>query len=109
MAEFFASQLAEKSSGLEHNIVDMKRTQANREVLPVASRPEAEIVFKRVTPFPKGGMVCTVSYLRSTKPVVSPAPKQHFLFQFARIFSRIRSGLAAKLGSLRARALFSRP
>jgi len=83
----------------------MKRTQPNRALLLVAPPPDAEVVFKRMTPLPPGCMVYTVSYFKSIKPPDSPVKKRRFLPQFALIFSRIRAVLREKLGGLRVRVL----
>ena len=72
----------------------MRPTQSNRVVMPVIPRPGAEVVSKKVSTLPPGSVVCTVSYLKSTKPMGIPLKKRHFLSRFAGILSFFRAKLS---------------
>jgi hypothetical protein len=80
----------------------MKRTQPNRAVLPAKPRPGVEVVFKKISHIPHGGIICTVSYLESKRPAVAPPQKQTLLIRFVGVLGRIRSAIRARLGGLRA-------
>lgn len=81
----------------------MRPTQPNRAALPTKPRPGLEVVFKKISHIPQGGIICTVSYLESKRPVITPAPKKTLLIQFAGVLGRLRSALRARLGGLRAK------
>jgi hypothetical protein len=81
----------------------MKPTQPNRTTLPARPRPGLEVVFKKISHIPRGGIICTVSYLESKRPVIVPVQKQTLLIRFAGVLSRLRSALRASLGGLRAK------
>jgi hypothetical protein len=81
----------------------MKPTHPNRAGVPAKPRPGLEVVFKRISHIPQGGIICTVSYLESKRPVIVPAQKQTLLIRFAAVLSRLRSALRARLGGLRAK------
>jgi hypothetical protein len=81
----------------------MKPTQPNRAVLPAKPRPGLEVVFKKISHIPQGGIICTVSYLESKRKVIAPVQKQTLLIRFAGVLNRLRSALRARLGGLRAK------
>ena len=105
---FLHGKVADNYACLSHN-KSMKRTQPNRTVSPVAPRPDAEVVFKRISPLSPGCMVCTVSYLKSTSPVEPPTEKPRLLPRFALILGKIRGVFLAKLNNLRGKSHSSRP
>jgi hypothetical protein len=87
----------------------MKRTQPKRTVLPAIPKPGAEVVFRKISHIPHGGIVYTVSYLESNQsdqPQAKKRPffvkKGSFLFRFVSVLSRIRGVLGHKLSRLRA-------
>ena len=71
----------------------MKRTQPNRAVLPAKAKPGLEVVFKKISHIPRGGIICTVSYLESKRPVIAPAPRQTLLIRFAGVLGRLRKAI----------------
>jgi hypothetical protein len=81
----------------------MKRSQPIREILPVRPKQGVEVVYKRFSRLPLGGVVCTISYLESKKPAPKPEKKQTFLLKIAGILSRFRIVLGARLSRLRAK------
>jgi hypothetical protein len=85
----------------------MERSQPTREILPLTPKPGVEVVYKRFSRLPEGGIVCTVSYVESKKKIPVPIPKKTLLVRIADVFSRVRMALSAKLSRLRAtRALY---
>jgi hypothetical protein len=80
----------------------MKPTQPNRAAVPAKPRPGLEVVFKKISHIPHGGMICTVSYLESKRSVIVPVQKKTLLTRFAGVLSRLRSAIRARLGGLRA-------
>jgi hypothetical protein len=81
----------------------MKRTPPTRAVLPAKPRPGLEMVFKKISHVPNGGIICTVSYLESERPAVAPSPKQALLVRFAGVLSRIRRVIGTRISGLRAK------
>jgi hypothetical protein len=66
-------------------------------VLPVIPRPGAEVIYKRISRIPHGGIICTVSYLKTSKPLDVPVKKRRMFSGFASILSRFRGVFRAKL------------
>jgi hypothetical protein len=81
----------------------MKPTQPNRAELPVKPRPGLEVVYKRISHVPRGGIICTVTYLESKRPAIAPPRKQSLLIRVAGAVRRIRTALGARLVGLRTR------
>jgi hypothetical protein len=81
----------------------MKRIEPNRAVLRAKPRPGLEVVFKKISHIPRGGIICTVSYLESKRPVIALPPRQTLLIRFAGVLSKIRRAIGARLVGLRTR------
>jgi hypothetical protein len=81
----------------------MKRSQPTREVLPVKPKPGVEVVYKRFSRLPEGGIVCTVSYLESKKLVPPPEEKKTFLVRIVGVLSWFRRALGFRFSRFRAR------
>jgi hypothetical protein len=79
----------------------MKRTQPNRAELPARPRPGLEVVFKKISHIPRGGIICTVSYLESTKREIAPVKKQTLFVRFAGALGRLRLAMETRLNGLR--------
>jgi hypothetical protein len=76
----------------------MKQSEPKRAIRPVIPKPGTQVVFKKISQIPHGGIVCTVSYLKSTKTFESRILKRSFVDECGRILSRFRGILMAKLG-----------
>jgi hypothetical protein len=78
----------------------MKRSEPTREILPVTPKPGLELVYKRFSRLSQGGIVCTVSYLESKKPIQAPAGKMKLLIRIAGVLNRFRGAVEAQLRKL---------
>ena len=81
----------------------MKRPEPTREVQPIAPRPGVEVVYKRFSRLPQGGIICTVSYLESKKIPPEPEKKRTLLVRITAVLTRFRGALGEQLRRLRAR------
>jgi hypothetical protein len=79
----------------------MRPTQPNRVALPVIPRPGAEVVYKKISSLPPGGIICTVTYLESANALDFPVKKRRFLSKFEAILGRFRGIFQEKLERLR--------
>jgi hypothetical protein len=99
---FTQANLFRGSAVLAHNNI-VKQSEPKRAVRPAIAKPGTQVVFKKVSHIPPGGIVCTVSYLKSSENFELQAPKRRFLGEFMRILSRFRGVLIAKLGRFAAK------
>jgi len=84
-------------------ILFVKRSAPKRAVLPAIPKPGAQVVFKKVSHIPRGGIVCTISYLKSSKNFKLQAKKRRFLGEFIRILNGVWGTLIARLGRFAAK------
>jgi hypothetical protein len=64
-------------------------------MLPVTPKPGVEIVYKRFSRLPRGGIVCTVSYLKSKEPIPAPAKRETLWVRITGVLSRFRGAMWA--------------
>jgi hypothetical protein len=81
----------------------VKQSESKRGVLPVALKPGAQFVFKKVSRIRGGVIVTTVSYLDPIKTIGLPTPEPTLLVKFTRILKKFRGALRASLGLLTAK------
>jgi len=80
----------------------MKRPEPIRELLPVTPKQGVTVVYKRFSRLPQGGIVCTVSYLESKKPVARQEKKKTLLVRIVSVLSWFRGALGIRLSRFRA-------
>jgi hypothetical protein len=80
----------------------MKRSEPIHEALPVKPKPGVEVVYKRFSRLPEGGIVCTVSYLESKKQVPQPVKNKTLLVRIIAVLIRMRGALGTRLSRFRA-------
>jgi hypothetical protein len=81
----------------------MKRPEPTREVQPIVPRPGVEVVYKRFSRLPNGGIICTVSYVESKNLTPEPEKRKALLVRIVGVFTRFRGALSEQLRRLRAR------
>jgi hypothetical protein len=74
-------------------------------MLPVTPRPGVEVIYKRFSRLPQGGIVCTISYLESKRPIPKPIKKKTLLVRIVGVLSRWRGAMWARLQRFRAKTI----